>query len=116
MEQCQSILNCHSNITLIEGSLHGEKKWVCEFCGFENIIQIESEDTPKEDDVLYCIAKKEKVKTLGEEDLSIIFCIDNSGSMSITSEVSKDFEFKRETVSNSELEQLKAFLEPWEYK
>ena len=68
----------------------GQSAWVCEFCGQTNIVEIEPEEVPETDGVNYILesavqAKEEALggKKGGPEDISVVFCIDVSGSMCI---------------------------------
>ncbi len=58
--------------------------WTCEFCGFHNIIDIADEERPKVDPVDYVITP---APVGAVEEQNIIFCIDISGSMCVTTEV-----------------------------
>ena len=66
--------------------------WTCEFCNHKNKVQLEPEECPKNETVSY-ILEAAPVKTAEEEsktpatpglakDISVVFCIDVSGSMS----------------------------------
>ena len=89
-ESCKAYFNKHSKL---EGEESGKQKWVCEFCNFTNFVQIEQEEIPKQEAVNYILEAapiKEKTHeeekgeqtTKGKEDeISIVYCIDISGSM-----------------------------------
>lgn len=67
--------------------------WVCEFCGTENEVEIVPEEMPTKDDTTYMIAPAPvvgggAVGGASVEDSLVIFCIDVSGSMCVTTEVS----------------------------
>ena len=69
------------------------KVWVCEFCGTSNEIDIVPEEVPTEDDTTYMIAPAPvvgggAVGGASVKDSIIVFCIDISGSMCVTTEVS----------------------------
>ncbi len=69
-----------------------EQLWKCEFCGWKNIVQIEQEERPDEDAVNYVLASEVQAKEAAvgkslHEDISIVFCIDVSGSMCLTQAV-----------------------------
>jgi len=51
--------------------------------------------------------QKENENTNMENDVSVIFCIDISGSMSSTFEIPENSELKCSTVSQAELDELK---------
>ena len=70
-----------------------QKIWLCDFCGKHNVLPLNFISLPKINDVFYGKSnatnqKEEKLelpfKKNTEQDQSIIFCIDNSGSMSGT--------------------------------
>lgn len=58
--------------------------WVCEFCGFHNISNVAEEELPKSDTVDYVI---NPAPVGAVEEQNIIFCVDISGSMCVTTEV-----------------------------
>ena len=70
-----------------------ESLWTCEFCHYPNAIMIEKEEIPIKDDVVYMI---ESALEQGEtdNDSTVIFCIDISGSMNSTSEVQGKVDLK----------------------
>ena len=85
---CQAMFNFFSLLTVEE-----EKQvWVCEFCNHKNSVHIDAEEKPKSDTVSYIIeAAPVQTKAGTEEtkkdecslakDISIVYCIDVSGSM-----------------------------------
>ena len=86
-------------------------EWKCEFCFF-NIkdLLIESNNLPKYDCEEKCIiepqTKKEetkKEKTKEEDDTSLIFCLDNSGSMRKEYNIDKELEEKFNKVREKNL-------------
>lgn len=70
-----------------------DKVWVCEFCSHHNVIQVEQEEIPKDEDIIYMLKSAQQIqgekvnKNDKQKDVSIIFCIDNSGSMNTTQEI-----------------------------
>jgi len=91
-----------------------DKIWVCEFCGVHNVLNnFDLEEIPKTDDVIYMIRSAEslyKNPTDLTSDMTCIFCIDNSGSMSVTTEVKGKHDIKH-GLSAEEYEMLKQFIE-----
>ena len=82
---CPAIL---SSLSILQDIGEAEYTWHCEFCGFENEhINLDEEELPsKERDV--CEFLLEPPIAAGEENEPVlIFCIDISGSMCVTSEV-----------------------------
>jgi hypothetical protein len=89
-----------------------EGQWICEFCGHSNSVSLQSEELPREEAmdyllepaqvstrmnhhrrslcrcVLICVALAEAAQSaaLGEDQAMVIFCIDISGSMCVTTE------------------------------
>lgn len=90
---CQAMFNFTSQI-VVEGEEDVQKQvWNCEFCSHRNIVNIDPEEKPQADTISYIIeAAPEEVKVAGGEekktdsgaakDISIVYCIDVSGSMS----------------------------------
>lgn len=66
--------------------------WVCEFCGAKNDIEIEEGEIPKEGDILYLeqrqhTSKHDMLVSGITKDSIVVFCVDTSGSMGVTTEV-----------------------------
>ena len=65
--------------------------WKCEFCGENNLVDLEDEEIPKNEDTTFmlqpapCTAVSGKT---GVDESLVIFCVDTSGSMCVTTEVS----------------------------
>jgi Mg-chelatase subunit ChlD len=74
---CKSILNSHSKIEAVQGRY----EWVCEFCGNLNLLDISDERIPKSDSVDYLLEAPKSVTETGGEDITVVVCIDVSGSM-----------------------------------
>jgi len=61
--------------------------WNCEFCNHENAVNIDEEEVPKTNEVNYLVeaaAQVQDKKMGGNQDISVIFCIDISGSMCVS--------------------------------
>ncbi len=67
--------------------------WECQFCGYPNILAIEKEEIPLKEDVVYLL-ESENQNMVTENDSTIIFCIDISGSMNTTSEIEGKVDLK----------------------
>ena len=66
------------------------KVWKCEFCEENNLADVEPEEIPKNDDVTFMIQPAMSTTASGESGIDrslIIFCVDTSGSMCVTTEV-----------------------------
>ncbi len=93
--KCNAILNMFSNINLIENDKY---KWECEFCKKVNQIELNKDSIPLTKTIDYVIEKPKEIETpkIGEkkvnldDDTSLIFCFDISGSMSQSYNVSTD--------------------------
>jgi hypothetical protein len=87
------------------------EQWVCEFCHNENVVDVEKLYIPT--DAMVDIVKEEaKIKTkdtkkAADEDISVVFCVDTSGSMCVSEPVQG--KFKLETDKTSELKKLMKF-------
>lgn len=70
----------------------GSSLWVCEFCGEPNIVNLEPEEIPQTSTVDY---ELQPAKDSSDENTSnVIFCIDISGSMCVTSEIDQRLKLK----------------------
>ena len=93
--KCNAVLNMFSNINLIENDKY---KWECEFCKNVNQIELNKDSIPLTKAIDYIIEKPKEIETpkIGEkkvnldDDTSLIFCFDISGSMSQSYNVSTD--------------------------
>ena len=98
-EKCTAVLNIYSNLNLIEND---EYKWECEFCKQVNIIKIKKDSIPLNKNIEYILQepkiefekpeneKIEEKKVNLNDDTSLIFCFDISGSMDQRYNVEKD--------------------------
>ncbi|PVD28840.1 hypothetical protein C0Q70_11435 [Pomacea canaliculata] len=85
--RCEAILS-HISKLETDGS---EKVWNCEFCGNRNVVDIEEEEKPAASDVTFLVEPSQTTLAsgpLGRDESLVIFCIDISGSMCVTSEIS----------------------------
>ncbi|KAL5010727.1 hypothetical protein ScPMuIL_013032 [Solemya velum] len=83
---CQSIL---SNISKLAPEANN-KIWECEFCSVKNCFDIDPEEVPKVDDVTYMLEPALSTTAsgaFGMDESLVIFCIDISGSMCVTTAV-----------------------------
>lgn len=82
-QNCQAIFNVYSKTHFGKG---GETVWKCEFCEKENNIMLEEEEIPKDQTCDYMLEPAPEGKEF-KNDNTILFCIDISGSMCVTSEI-----------------------------
>lgn len=94
-KKCQAYLNKHSN--LVESKEKGKMDWKCEFCSEMNEgLAINKKDIPINDDVDNCLEPPLEIekKTADDNDSSLIFCFDISGSMCQSYDVGKELKDK----------------------
>uniref|UniRef100_A0A6B2KZ87 VWFA domain-containing protein n=1 Tax=Arcella intermedia TaxID=1963864 RepID=A0A6B2KZ87_9EUKA len=77
--------------------------WACEYCGEKNKIFLDPEETPKSDTIDYIIAS---MNSNSNSNDIVVFCIDISGSMCCTSEVTGDIKIKLNEKLSKDLEQF----------
>jgi len=105
-DECIAILSRVSKLTM-EGE---QKKWKCEFCGKVSLVDVEDEEIPKVEDVTYLLqpAMATSHSSISGVDKSlVIFCMDTSGSMCVTSEIDGRVRLR----GNSKLRRLQSFNE-----
>lgn len=71
---------------------------------------MEKEEVPSKDDMVYML-EGEHNEIKSENDSTIVFCIDTSGSMNTTSSIEGKVDLKY-GLSQEELEMLRQFMEP----
>eukprot|EP01126_Amoeba_proteus_P021701 TRINITY_DN2209_c0_g1_i2.p1 TRINITY_DN2209_c0_g1~~TRINITY_DN2209_c0_g1_i2.p1 ORF type:complete len:574 (-),score=157.19 TRINITY_DN2209_c0_g1_i2:286-2007(-) len=80
--------------------------WKCEFCSFDNHLDLDEEELPKASAIDYLL--EPAMEVVNNLDDIVVFCIDVSGSMCCTSEVEGDFKIR----TNPSLEDsLREFIE-----
>ena len=68
---------------------------MCEFCGTSNTVDLAPEEIPTKEDTTYLITAAAAMQAegvaaaRGTEESMVVFCMDTSGSMCVTSEVSQ---------------------------
>lgn len=90
---CKSLL---SNISKINKD-EDQQVWRCEFCYKENTIDIMEEEIPKEEDVTFMLEPALSTSSAGPsgtDESLVIFCVDVSGSMCVTTEVPGHINFR----------------------
>ena len=64
--------------------------WCCEFCEHRNVVDIQDEEIPTNQDVTYMLESALSRSARGPsaiDDVLVIFCVDTSGSMGVTTKV-----------------------------
>jgi hypothetical protein len=74
------------------------------------VLKIEKEEIPLKDDTVYML-ESQHMGTQNENDSSLVFCIDTSGSMNSTTAVEGKVDLKY-GLSQEEVEMLRQFMEP----
>ena len=79
---CKAVFNSESKITVEAGN----QTWRCEFCNAANIVTLDEEEIPKNKTVSYLIEAAAQVedKKMSGQDISVVFCLDISGSMCVS--------------------------------
>eukprot|EP00118_Oscarella_pearsei_P025546 m.308356 g.308356 ORF g.308356 m.308356 type:complete len:751 (+) comp43845_c0_seq1:107-2359(+) len=96
--KCNAVLSHLSRLT----NQGDEKHWICEFCNNEHSIDVVPEEVPRDEDITYMLepfslTTEGKPATAGPLDESLmIFCVDISGSMCVTTEVQGRFHLRGE--------------------
>jgi hypothetical protein len=93
-KQCNAILNLDSKIVTVENN----QVWNCEFCNTANEVMLDDEELPKNSTVNYLVEAAAQVedKKLGGQDISVIFCLDTSGSMCVSQAVEGKYSIKND--------------------
>jgi hypothetical protein len=106
--KCEAILNQHSLIEKIENS--AKFLWLCEFCGEKNEIFIEKEEIPTTDciDYFYQSVNQIKGNYNYNDEQTLIFCFDISGSMCVSSPVTGKHKLKGNSLEKN-YKELMAF-------
>ncbi|CAG2197276.1 unnamed protein product [Mytilus edulis] len=92
-QDCKAILSHVSKIT----KDNEQQVWTCEFCNKVNEVDIMEEEIPKERDVTFMLEPALSTTTAGPsgtDESLVIFCIDTSGSMCVTTEVPGRINFR----------------------
>jgi hypothetical protein len=86
---CDAVLSHYSKLTESEAV----RVWACDFCGVENVVDLEDEELPTADTVDYILKPAPRVVTSAAES-NVIFCVDTSGSMCVSTPVSGKHKFR----------------------
>ena len=81
--RCQGVFNQSSVIGIDEAR---GQLWTCEFCHLENEVMIDEEEIPQSTEVTYLLEAAAQVqdRNMAGQDISVVFCMDVSGSMCVT--------------------------------
>lgn len=82
-EKCQGVFNQFSKLRHGED---GNQYWDCEFCSHANEVMIDDEEIPQSNEMTYLLEASAQVqdRKMGGQDISVIFCLDVSGSMCVS--------------------------------
>lgn len=87
---CSAVFNLHSKIDSLKMMDGSEKQtWTCEFCCTKNNVNLDEEELPKVNAVNYLVEAAAQVedKKMAGQDISVVFCLDVSGSMCVTDKI-----------------------------
>ena len=87
---CTAVLSHISRLKAGETGREGEKLWRCEFCDYQNYVDVEEEEIPQANDVTYMLEPAPCTKAAGpsgHDESLVIFCVDTSGSMCVSTPV-----------------------------
>lgn len=90
---CGAILSKISKLDVLADA----KVWICEYCETRNVVDIEEEEKPQEPDVTYMLEPALSTTASGPTGLDeslVVFCLDVSGSMCVTTEVPGQVELR----------------------
>mmetsp|Transcript_82 Transcript_82/g.140 ORF Transcript_82/g.140 Transcript_82/m.140 type:complete len:582 (-) Transcript_82:41-1786(-) len=92
-KECSSLLNSFSQLKKQDSGY----LWVCEFCGTQNLLDLEEGEIPSNPEVTYIfgpVREVEETKQRRDDAASVVFCVDISGSMCITKPVQGNLNLK----------------------
>lgn len=96
-KRCEALLNASSVLTRSDTCL----KWVCEFCFYENELNIDEEEVPKALELTYYLegpqtasGNEHRPESNSGDTSAIVFCVDVSGSMACSKQVSGMFQLR----------------------
>lgn len=111
---CQKCKGCFNFFSKVEERKSEEgnevQVWQCEFCNFTNEIDLEEEEKPQSAKVNYILEASAQVqdkKVMGMKEISVVFCIDQSGSMCCSQPIKGKFKLKGDKTE--EMKELMKF-------
>lgn len=106
-EKCNGVFSNESTLKPVMGK--ESKIWTCDFCNSENEIFIDEEEIPKTNEVNYLVeaaAQVQDKKMGGNQDISVIFCMDISGSMCVSQAIEG-----KHNIKGDRRQQMKGLME-----
>lgn len=99
-EKCGAVFNKFSVLTERDGN----QIWKCEFCAHENEVMIGEEEMPATPELTYLLEAPAQVQDAAAggnaaKDISIVFCLDISGSMCVTQPVQGKHKIKGDNLA-----------------
>mmetsp|Transcript_37002 Transcript_37002/g.56716 ORF Transcript_37002/g.56716 Transcript_37002/m.56716 type:complete len:178 (-) Transcript_37002:1426-1959(-) len=107
-KNCKAVLNQFSELKEVDNE--DKQTWKCEFCLVENEVCLEEEERPQAKAINYILeaaAQVQDKKVEGNKDVSIVFCVDQSGSMCCSSPIKGKFKLKGDRTK--EMQELMKF-------
>lgn len=101
--QCKAVFNSFSKVEEVKGDGEEKQIWKCEFCNTENEVDLEEEEKPKNPQVNYIVeaaAQVQDKKVMGNKEISVVFCIDMSGSMCCSQPIQGKFNIKGDKTND----------------
>lgn len=98
--RCHNCKGVMSHITKLKDS-GDDKVWECDFCGSINVVDVVDEEIPKMEDVTYMLAPAPTTTASGKsgkDESLVVFCMDTSGSMCVTTEVAGRIALRGDTT------------------
>jgi hypothetical protein len=91
-KECEAVFNKYSK-------LEQNDLWICEFCGHKNTMMIEPEEIPTSDCIDYFVQSVNQIKSNMKnynynDEQTLIFCFDISGSMCVSTPIDGKHKFK----------------------
>lgn len=108
--KCQAVFSKFSKIEKIEQMDKSEKEiWTCEFCCSKNEVCLDEEEIPKVSTINYLVEAAAQVadKKMGGQEISVVFCLDISGSMCVTESVKGKLNIKGSRLAQEKADLMK---------
>jgi len=94
---CDGIFN---SLSKIERDNSGERVWQCEFCDTKNNVVADDEELPRCGESFDYMLLPARENNSSSDEKLVIFCIDISGSMCVTSEIPGNVKLRGAVASN----------------